>query len=64
MYCPHCTCGGFRSVGYVYKFRRASNPWVWFPYLKEKMPRALDLVVRPGPDATGGSYRAAGFKRC
>src|SRR6267143_89137 len=29
----------FRSVGYVYKSRLASNAWAWFPYLKEKMPR-------------------------
>ena len=36
----------FRSVGYVYKSRLASSPWAWFPYLKEKMPRALDSVVR------------------
>jgi hypothetical protein len=38
----------FRSVGYVYKSRLASSPWAWFPYLKEKMPRALDSVVRMG----------------
>jgi superfamily I DNA/RNA helicase len=42
----------FRSVGYVYKSRLASSPWAWFPYLKEKMPRALDSVVRMGRDAT------------
>jgi F-box DNA helicase 1 len=42
----------FRSVGYVYKSRLASSPWAWFPYLKEKMPRALDSVVRMGRDAS------------
>ncbi len=42
----------FRSVGHVYKSRLASSPWAWFPYLKEKMPRALDSVVRMGRDAT------------
>jgi AAA domain len=42
----------FRSVGYVYKSRLASSPWAWFPYLKEKMPRALDFVMRTGRDAT------------
>src|ERR1700719_132668 len=42
----------FRSVGYVYKSRLASNAWAWFPYLKEKMPRALDSVMRTGRDAT------------
>src|SRR5260370_30755725 len=40
------------AVGYVYKSRLASSPWAWFPYLKEKMPRALDPVVRMGRDAT------------
>jgi excisionase family DNA binding protein len=42
----------FRSVGYVYKPRLANSPWAWFPYLKEKMPRALDSVARLGRDAT------------
>ena len=42
----------FRSVGYAYKSRLASSPWAWFPYLKEKMPRALDSVMRTGRDAT------------
>ena len=42
----------FRSVGYVYKSRLASSPWAWFPYLKEKMPRALDSVMRTGRDST------------
>jgi superfamily I DNA/RNA helicase len=42
----------FRSIGYVYKSRLASNAWAWFPYLKEKMPRALDSVMRTGRDAT------------
>ncbi len=42
----------FRSVGYVYKSRLTGNPWAWFPYLKEKMPRALDSVVRMGRDTT------------
>src|ERR1700681_5074402 len=42
----------FRSVGYVYKSRLAGNAWAWFPYLKEKMPRALDSVMRTGRDAT------------
>jgi superfamily I DNA/RNA helicase len=42
----------FRSVGYVYKSRLVSSPWAWFPYLKEKMPRALDSVMRTGRDAT------------
>jgi hypothetical protein len=42
----------FRSVGYVYESRLASSPWAWFPYLKEKMPRALDFVMRTGRDAT------------
>src|ERR1700686_5594400 len=41
----------FRSVGYVYKSRLASNAWAWFPYLKEKMPRALDSVMRTGREA-------------
>jgi superfamily I DNA/RNA helicase len=36
----------FRSVGHVYRSRLASSPWAWFPYLREKMPRALDWVVR------------------
>jgi hypothetical protein len=36
----------FRSVGHVYKSRLAGSPWAWFPYLEEKMPRALDLVMR------------------
>ena len=40
---PHALA--FRSIGYVYKSRLASSPWAWFPYLKEKMPRALDWVV-------------------
>src|SRR5271154_3218059 len=40
----------FRSVGYIYKSRLAGSPWAWFPYLKEKMPRALDSVVRMGRD--------------
>jgi hypothetical protein len=40
----------FRSVGYIYKSRLAGSPWAWFP--KEKMPRALDSVVRMGRDAT------------
>jgi len=30
----------FRGVGDVYKSRLAGTPWAWFPYLKEKMPRA------------------------
>jgi hypothetical protein len=42
----------FRRVGYVYKSRLAGSPWAWFPYLKEKMPRALDSVVRIGRDTT------------
>ena len=42
----------FRSVCYVYKARLASNAWAWFPYLKEKMPRALDSVMLTGRDAT------------
>jgi F-box protein 18 (helicase) len=42
----------FRSVGYAYKSRLANSPWSWFPYLKEKMPRALDSVMRTGRDAT------------
>ena len=42
----------FRSIGYAYKSRLASNAWAWFPYLKEKMPRALDSVMRTGRDAT------------
>jgi len=42
----------FRSVGYIYKSRLASSPWAWFPYLKEKMPHALDSVVGLGRDAT------------
>jgi superfamily I DNA/RNA helicase len=42
----------FRSVGYIYKSRLANSPWAWFPYLKEKMPRALDSVMRTGRDAT------------
>jgi AAA domain len=42
----------FRSVGYIYKSRLASSPWAWFPYLKEKMPRALEAVMRTGRDAT------------
>jgi hypothetical protein len=42
----------FRRVGYVYRSRLASSPWAWFPYLKEKMPRALDSVLRMGRDAT------------
>ena len=42
----------FRSVGYIYKSRLASSPWAWFPYLKEKMPRALESVMRTGRDAT------------
>jgi hypothetical protein len=42
----------FRSVGYLYKSRLASSPWAWFPYLKEKMPRALEAVMRTGRDAT------------
>jgi hypothetical protein len=42
----------FRSVGFVYKSRLAGSPWAWFPYLKEKMPRALDSIVRMGRDAT------------
>jgi len=41
----------FRSLGYVYKSRLTSSPWAWFPYLREKMPRALDSVVRMGRDA-------------
>jgi superfamily I DNA/RNA helicase len=40
----------FRGVGYVYKSRLASSPWAWFPYLKEKMPRALDSVMQTGRD--------------
>src|SRR6266851_8302636 len=42
----------FRSVGYIYKSRLATSPWAWFPYLREKMPRALDSVARMGRDAT------------
>jgi hypothetical protein len=42
----------FRSVGHVCKSRLAGSPWAWFPYLKEKMPRALDSVMRMGRDAT------------
>jgi superfamily I DNA/RNA helicase len=42
----------FRSVGYVYRSRLVSSPWAWFPYLKEKMPRALESVMRTGRDAT------------
>ena len=42
----------FRSVGHVYKSRLANSPWAWFPYLKEKMPRALESVMRTGRDAT------------
>src|ERR1019366_1188931 len=42
----------FRSIGYVYKSRLARSPWAWFPYMKEKMPRALDFVMRTGRDAT------------
>src|ERR1700722_5139636 len=42
----------FRSIGYVYKSRLANNAWAWFPYLKEKMPRALDSVMQTGRDAT------------
>jgi hypothetical protein len=42
----------FRRVGHVYKSRLANSPWAWFPYLKEKMPRALDSVMRMGRDAT------------
>ena len=42
----------FRGVGYVYKSRLASSPWSWFPYLKDKMPRALDSLMRSGRDAT------------
>jgi superfamily I DNA/RNA helicase len=42
----------FRSLGYVYKSRLASSPWSWFPYLKDKMPRALDSLMRSGRDAT------------
>ncbi|MDO8430920.1 MAG: 3'-5' exonuclease [Candidatus Binatus sp.] len=42
----------FRSVGRVYRSRLASSPWAWFPYLREKMPRALDSVVHMGRDST------------
>jgi superfamily I DNA/RNA helicase len=42
----------FRSVGHLYKSRLVSSPWAWFPYLKEKMPRALEAVMRTGRDAT------------
>lgn len=42
----------FRKVGHVYKSRLAPSIWAWFPYLKEKMPRALESVVRLGRDST------------
>jgi superfamily I DNA/RNA helicase len=42
----------FRSLGYIYKSRLIGSPWAWLSYLKEKMPRALDSVMRTGRDAT------------
>jgi superfamily I DNA/RNA helicase len=42
----------FRKVGHIYKSRLATSVWAWFPYLKEKMPRALDSVVSLGRDST------------
>jgi hypothetical protein len=45
----------FRSLGYLYKSRLVSSSWAWLPYLRDKMPRALDSVIRTGRDVTSAS---------
>jgi superfamily I DNA/RNA helicase len=43
----------FRQIGWRYEARLTQRPWAWLPYMREKMPRALNAV------AAGGRMRSA-----
>ncbi|HLX36890.1 MAG TPA: 3'-5' exonuclease [Candidatus Binataceae bacterium] len=43
----------FRKIGWRYESRLTQRPWAWLPFMREKMPRALNAV------AAGGRTRSA-----
>ena len=43
----------FRQIGRRYESRLTQRPWAWLPFMREKMPRALNAV------AAGGRTRSA-----